>query len=328
MPEATTALKADASGHPDQAGERSRRSPARSDRAYWFVLYGIGIIFVAICATFLISTILNSLPAWRHSGFGLIFGTTWDPDNSQYGALPLIVGTLETSFIALLFAVPIGILVAVSIVHLVPVRLRTPLSSFVELLAAIPSVVYGMVGVLVLAPWFQQHLLPWLQSTTHNFVLFSGVAFSGYSVLLAGVVLFVMVLPTIVALSRDAIASVAHDQVEGAVSIGATRWQTIFRVVLPAARVGITGAVTLAAARALGETIAVAMVIGGAFKIHSSISQGGNTAAAAIATSWDGSTALTISALFALGVILIAITAAVNTAGRQMLSRANRGAQL
>lgn len=328
MPEASTALKADASKHRDLAGGPKWRSPARSDGAYWFVLYGMALIFIAICAAFLVTTVLNSLPAWRHSGFGLIFGTTWDPDNAQYGALPLIFGTLETSFIALLFAVPLGLLVAVAIVHLIPNRFRSPISSFVELLAAIPSVVYGFIGILVLAPWFQQYLLPWLKSTTHNFPLFSGAAFSGYSILLAGVVLFVMVLPTIVALSRDAIASVAHDQVEGAMSIGATRWQTIFHVVLPAARTGIIGAVTLAAARALGETIAVAMVVGGAFKIHSSISQGGNTMAAAIATGWDGATALTISALFALGVILIAITAAVNTAGRRMLSRANRGAQL
>jgi phosphate transport system permease protein len=137
-----------------------------------------------------------------------------------------------------------------------------------------------------------------------------------------------MVLPTIVALSRDAIATVPHDQVEGALSVGATKWQTLRKVVVPGARVGITGAVTLAAARALGETIAVAMVIGGNVHLSRSLAQGGTTIAAQIAQSFDGATALTISNLFALSVILIAITASVNLLGRRLLHRANRGAML
>jgi len=313
---------------PAPIGPARRKLPlAGSDGAYWGLLYGVALIFVVVCVALLWSTIDNSLPAWRHSGIGLIFGATWDPQQNLYGALPLIAGTFETSFIALLFAVPIGILCAVAIVHLLPRRLRTPLSSFVELLAAIPSVVYGVVGILVLQPWFQSNLDPWLQSTTHNFVLFSGT-FSGYGILLAGIVLFVMVLPTIVAFSRDAIASVPHDQVEGALSVGATKWQTIFHVVLPSARAGIVGAVTLAAARALGETIAVALVIGGSTRLSSSVLQSGDTLSAIIATTFDGASNLNQSALFALGVILIAITATVNAAGRQMLRHSNVGARL
>jgi phosphate transport system permease protein len=311
----------------DPARQRRKLPLAGSDGVYWAALYGVGLVFVGVCGAFLYSTIDNSLPAWRHSGLGLIFGTTWNPNANQYGALPLIAGTLETSFIALLFAVPIGILCAVTMVHLVPRRLRTPLSSFVELLAAIPSVVYGMVGALVLVAWFQSSLAPWLQSVTHNFPLFSGQS-SGFCTLLAGLVLFVMVLPTVAAFSRDAIASVSHEQVEGALSVGATKWQTIFRVVLPSARAGITGAVTLAAARALGETIAVAMVIGNSTTYSGSILKTGGTMAATIAVSWDGASALNISALFALGVILIAITASINAAGRQMLRRSQVGVTL
>ena len=294
---------------------------------YWGVLYGAAIVFAFICIALLLTLVVQSLPAWRNSGLGLFTGSTWDPINKQYGALPLIVGTLETAAIALLFAVPIGIAVALCIVHLLPAPLRTPFSSFVEMLAAVPSVVYGIVGLLLLAPWCQNVLYPWLNSVTHNFVLFSNVT-SGYSTLLAGMVLFVMILPTIMALSRDAIAAVPKDQVEAALSVGATRWQTLYRVVLPDARAGITGAVTLASARALGETIAVSMVIGGAFGLSRSLFGQGNTIAATIATSWDDSTALTKSALVALALILVVLTAFVNYVGRRLLARSTQGATL
>jgi phosphate transport system permease protein len=328
MPDAIDTVEPTAAAAPKDLATGARRAPvARSDRAYWGVLYVTTFVFVFICIAFLVTLISSSIPAWRHSGIGLITSSNWDPQNSDYGALSLIVGTLETSLIALILGIPIGITAAVSIVHLVPRRLQTPLSSFVELLAAVPSVVYGMVGVVVLAPYFQADVLPWLQSVSGGFFLFSGTL-SGYSILLAGVVLTIMVLPTIVALSRDAIARVPQDQVEGALSVGATKWQTLYRVVVPDARAGITGAVTLAAARALGETIAVAMVIGGNYHLSSSVAQGGATIAATIAQTFDGATALTISALAALAVILIAITATVNYAGRRMLHRAERGAYL
>lgn len=302
---------------------RVRKPRARSDFLYWGVLMVATGLFAVVTCTFLYILISSSIPAWRHSGISFIFGATWNPGAGTYGALPLIVGTLETTAIALILAVPMGFLVAIALVHLAPTRLRTPLSSFVEMLAAVPSVVYGIVGVLVLAPYFQQHFLPWLESVTHNFYLFSG-NFSTTSVLLAGVVLFVMVLPTIVSLSRDAIAAVPHDRIEGALSVGATKWQTIFRVVLPDARRGLTGAVTLAAGRALGETIAVAMVIGGYFHLSHSLLSGGTTLASSLATQWDDSSALTKSALGGLAIILIAITAAVNFAGRRMIRRASQ----
>lgn len=308
----------------DQA-RRTRRPSAWSDRVYWGILYGAAILFAFVCLAFLVTLVAQSLPGWRHTGIGLLWHSTWDPVNSQYGALPLIVGTLETSALALLFAVPIGIAVALAIVHLIPSALRTPLSALVELLATVPSVIYGIIGVIVLAPYCQNHLFPWLNSITHNFVLFSDVT-SGQSVLLAGMVLFVMVLPTIVSLSRDAIAAVPHDQVEGALSVGATKWQTLYRVVLPSARVGITGAVTLGAARALGETIAVLFIVGGSFTISASLFAHGNTIAATIATTWDDSTALTKSVLCSLALILIAITATLNYAGSRLLARSRKGA--
>lgn len=327
MPEATAAPERTAPRSTLLAGGRMRSS-ARRDLPYWATLYGAAAIFVVICGVLLYSTIWGSWPAWQHSGLGLLTGTVWDPGNGQYGALPLLVGTLETTLIALLFGVPMGVLTAVAIVFLVAPRLRTPMSSFVELLAAIPSVVYGFIGLLIIVPWGGNTLFPWLQSTTHNFILFSGEQPGGPSVLIAGIVLFIMVLPTVVAFSREAIAVVPDELIEGSLSLGATRWQTIFRVVLPAARTGIVGAVTLAAARALGETIAVSMVIGGSFTTSGSILNPGNTLAATIATTWDDASALTHAALLALGVILIVIAALINGLGRALIARGTRGARL
>lgn len=327
MPEATTTVEPTAQAAPEEPVRKRRRFLTGSDGAYWFVLYGVAFLFIAVCAYLIWGLIVQSIPAWKHSGGDLIWGKTWNTSTSQYGGLPLILGTLETSAIALLLAVPIGIAVAVSIVHLIPQRMRTPMSSLVELLAAVPSVVYGFIGVKILTGWNQATFFPWLKSVTNGFFLFSGTT-SGYSVLTAGMVLFVMILPTIVALSRDAIATVPHDQNEAALSVGATKWQSIRKVIVPGARGGITGAVTLACARALGETIAVAMVIGGSYQISKSLTQGGTTIASSIATQWDGASALTIASLLALALILIVITAAVNYAGRRMLARANRGAIL
>ena len=328
MPEATAApVRTAPRSEPRVEGPRVRTS-ARGDLVYWSTLYGVALVFLAVCGVMLYFTIQGSLPAWEHSGLGLITGSIWSPGSGDFGALPLIAGTLETSAIALIFGVPLGILVAIAIVHQVPTRLRTPLSSFVELLAAIPSIVYGFIGLVIISPWAGESLFPWLQSSTHNFVLFSGLEPAGPSVLLAGIVLFVMVLPTIVAFSRDAIAAVPHELVEGGLSLGATRWQTIFRIVLPAARTGIIGAVTLAAARALGETIAVSMVIGGAFTTSRSLLLPGNTIAAAIATGWDDATALTHSAFLALAIVLIVITATINWIGRSLIARGRKGATL
>jgi len=323
----TTDTAAPAATVKDPAG-RPKRRPAGSDTLYKSVLYGASGLFALVCIGFIWGVVSPSIPAWKASGLSIIYGTTWDPSSGTFGAFPLILGTVETTAIALFLAIPIGIGTALTIVHLLPRRVKIPVSSAVELLAAVPSVVYGMFGLVILAPIFSGHVEPWLASLTGGHFPFSGTP-EGISVLLAGVVLFVMVLPTIVALSRDVIDTVPHDQIEGALSVGASRWQMLYRVVLPGARTGIVGAVTLATARALGETIAVAMVIGGNPKLANSLFSPGSTLAATIATEFQGSTTQELAYLAALAVILMAITISVNSAGRRIIRRSSvKGALL
>jgi phosphate transport system permease protein len=281
-------------------------------------LYGASGLFGLIAVVFLISIIGSSIPAWRHSGLSLIYGSVWSQGSDTFGALPIIVGTLETTAIALFFAIPIGIGAAIAIVHVLPPRLQIFFSSLVELLAAVPSVVYGLWGLLVLAPWFESSIQPWLSDLTGRRFPFQG-SFEGVSLLLAGCVLFVMVLPMIVALSRDAIAVVPRDQYEGALSVGATRWQVMRKVVLPGARTGIVGAVSLATARALGETVAVALVIGLNPLFPNSLFSTASTLASTIALQFQDATPLQVSALGALAVILMVMTAVVNWVGRRLI---------
>jgi len=305
------------------AGER-KIFAAKSDFVHRGVLYGVSGLFAIICIVFLLSVIVSSIPAWKHSGFSLIYGTTWSQGTDSFGALPIIAGTLATTVIALIFSIPIGLGSALAIVHLLPQRLRLIASSLVELLAAVPSVVYGLWGLLVLAPWFQVTVEPDLAKLTASHFPFQAQR-EGISLLLAGSVLFIMILPMIVALSRDAIAIVPHDQFEGALSVGATKWQVLRKVVLPAARTGIVGAVTLATARALGETVAVALVIGLNPLFPQSVFSTASTLASTIAVQFQDATPLQVAALGSLAVILMFMTAVVNWIGRLLIRRAAVG---
>ena len=322
MPEVTTAPPL-ASGDELLTGGPQRFS-VKSDFAHWGLLYGVSGLFAVICAVFLISVIVSSIPAWRHSGLSIIYGRTWNQGTDSFGALPIITGTLATTVIALFFAIPVGLGTAIAIVHLLPAKLRIFASSLVELLAAVPSVVYGLWGLLVLAPWFQATVEPSLAKLTGSHFPFQAQP-EGISLLLAGCVLFIMVLPMIVALSRDAIAIVPNDQFEGALSVGATKWQVLRKVVLPAARTGIVGAVTLATARALGETVAVAMVIGLNPLFPQSFFSTASTLASTIAVQFQDATPLQVAALGSLAVILMVLTAVVNWIGRRLVRRAAIG---
>lgn len=300
--------------------EKTKVFSVKSDWGHWAVLYGVSGFFALICVVFLLSVVVSSLPAWRHSGLSIIYGTTWSQGTDSFGALPIIVGTLATTAIALVFAIPIGIGSALAIVHVLPARLRVFASSLVELLAAVPSVVYGLWGLLVLAPWFEKTVQPKLADISGSHFPFNP-PFEGVSLLLAGCVLFIMILPMIVALSRDAIVVVPHDQFEGALSVGATKWQVLRKVVLPAAKTGIVGAVTLATARALGETVAVAMVIGLNPLFPHSLFSTASTLASTIALQFQDATPLQVAALGALAVILMVLTAVVNWIGRRLIRR-------
>ena len=305
-----------------EVAERIRLS-ATSDRPYKYLLRGAAIFFGAVIVIFVWSVVSTAWPAVHEYGFKLVTGTQWISGTGPYGALPLILDTLITTLIALVIAVPIGLASALAILYLIPYRLRTGASSLVELLAAVPSVVYGLWGLTFLAPWLSNTVQPFLASLTGSRWPFSG-PHEGFSVLLAGLVLAVMILPTIVAISRDVISVVPNTLVEGGLSLGATRSQVFLKVVLPSAKTGIFGAIALGAGRALGETIAVAMVIGSNPQLPHSLFSTGATLASTIATEFGNATGGAGAALAALALMLMIITASVN-AGARLLTKRARG---
>ncbi|HEV2361701.1 MAG TPA: phosphate ABC transporter permease subunit PstC [Acidimicrobiales bacterium] len=289
---------------PDVAG-RLRRS-ATSDRPYQFVTRGVALVFGLVLAYFVWSVVHAAWPVLKQYNYHLITSSTFSVGNGPYGALTLILDTLITTAIALVIATPIGIGTALAILYTVPLRMRTALASIVELLAAVPSVVYGLWGVVVFNGLFK--------SVFHQTI--------GFSLFLAGLVLAIMILPTLVAISRDVLAVVPHDLTEGALSLGTTRSQTLTRVVIPTARTGLLGAIALGAGRALGETIAVAMVIGFNTYLPHSLFSTGATLASMIAVKFGEATTQDLSALACLALMLMVITAAVNAGARYLTSRA------
>jgi len=297
------------------------------DRYFRAFLAFVALVFCAVCVALVVTLVIQARPAFAHFGFSFLTGTTWDPVHVHYGALPFIIGTLETTAIALVLAIPIGLGTALFLVHVLPARIRSPLSTAIELLAAVPSVVYGLWALLVLAPWVRTIIEPALAAITGGQGPFSGVQL-GVGLLLAGLVLSVMVLPTMVAISRDVITAVPGEQVEAAYALGATRWQVMWRVALPSARVGLLGAVTLAMGRALGETIAVTMVIGNSTAIAHSLFAPAATLASIIANQFTEATEpFHLASLIALGVVLLAVSILVNTAARLLVrSVGTRGA--
>lgn len=296
--------------------------PHLSDRTFRGLLAVAVAVFVGLVVWFVVAIVLQARPAFSTLGFSWIFQKTWNPGHHQFGLLPAIVGTVETTAIAMVLALPIGLGTALSLAYLVPDRLRPPLSTAVELLAAVPSVVYGLWGLLALAPIWRSTVEPFLTSALGWTGLFNGPN-SGQGVLLAGCILFVMVLPTMVAISRDVLVVVPKEQVEGAMALGATRWQTLRRVVVREARSGILGAFTLATGRALGETVAVAMVIGNSPYLAHSLKSTAVTIPALIVNTFGEATGTTLSVLFGAALVLLVIGMAVNSAAR-LLVRATR----
>jgi len=241
---------------------------------------------------------LNARLAFETFGLGFVTGTTWDPVRDVYGALPYVAGTLASSFLALLIAAPVGVLAAVYVAELAPRRVGVALTFLIELLAAIPSVVIGLWGVFVLSPFLRATVESWIVDTLGWIPLFRGPAF-GIGLFAAGVILAIMILPTIVSISREVIVAVPRSQREAMLALGATRWEVVSGAVLPYARSGIIGAVILGLGRALGETMAVTMVIGNRHDISLSVLQPGYTMAAAIANEFaEATTDLYLSALF------------------------------
>jgi phosphate transport system permease protein len=259
---------------------------------------------------------INSTPAIHKFGLGFLTGRTWDPVSGEFGALPFVYGTLVTSALALLMAVPLGVGAAIFLSELAPPRISNALTFVIELLAAVPSVIYGLLGIFITAPFLRQYGEPFLKRTLGFLPLFQGPMY-GVGMLAAGFVLAIMVVPFVISLSREVLMAVPVDQREAALGLGATKWESTWQVVVPYARLGIMASIFLALARALGETMAVTMVIGNDPRISSSLFAPGYSIAAVIANEFAEATAdLHLQALIELGLVLFALTIVINGLAR------------
>ena len=286
------------------------------------------IAVLLILGAVIVSLISGSLPALRAFGLNFVVEERWNPVTERFGALAPIYGTLVTAFIAMLIAVPVGLLIAVFLTELCPPLLRRPIGIAIELLAGIPSIIYGIWGLFVFAPFLQQTLQPFLITIFGNIPILSSVFAGppyGIGVLTAGLVLAIMVLPFITSISRDVFDAVPPVLKEAAYGVGCTTWEVVRYVVLPYARVGVVGGVMLGLGRALGETMAVTFVIGNAHRISASILAPGTTISATIANEFTEAVGdLYTSSLIALGLILFVITFIVLAAARYMLLQIER----
>lgn len=283
------------------------------------MLVALGTIALVLLIAFELWT--GSASARQAFGLHFLTSTTWDPVHQQFGALPYIFGTVVTALLALIIAGPLGVGTAIFLTELAPPRLRTPVSFLVEMLAAIPSVVYGLWGLFILVPLIRTYVEPALGSSLGFLPLFQGPPY-GVGLLAASLILVIMILPTIAAISRDIIRTVPHDQREALLALGGTRWEVISRVVLPYSRSGIIGALILGLGRALGETMAVTMVIGNRGEVTSSLFALGDTMASVIANQFtEASGNLYIASLVELGLILFGVTVLLNVLARLLVWR-------
>jgi phosphate transport system permease protein len=312
---------------PSAGPSRPARSFAQRLRAGDEVAY---MITLAAATSILLITGLLVFELYTNSRlslgkFGWSFLTTqvWDPVADQYGALPFIYGTLVTSALGLIIAVPLGVGAAIFLAELAPPSISDGLTFLIELLAAVPSVIYGLLGVFVLIPILRQ-VEPAIRAVLGWTPLFQG-PFYGVSLFSAGVVLSVMIVPFIISISREVILSVPNDQREGALALGATRWETTWDIVLPYAKTGIFGSIFLALARSLGETMAVTMVIGNDPKIKASLFAPGYSIAAVVANEFTEATGqMYTSALIELGLVLFALTIVINAVARILVAAGDR----
>jgi phosphate transport system permease protein len=298
------------------------------DKVYGWLTWGCAIGVLIILGGVIVSLFIGSMPALREFGFSFLTEQRWNPVTEKFGALAPVYGTVVTSFIAMLIAVPVGLMIAVFLTELCPKMLRRPIGIAIELLAGIPSIIYGIWGLFVFAPFLQDTLQPALITIFGNVPVLSSVFEGppyGIGVLTAGLILAIMVLPFITSISRDVFEAVPPVLKEAAYGLGCTTWEVVRYVVLPYTRVGVIGGVMLGLGRALGETMAVTFVIGNAHKISSSIIAPGTTISATIANEFTEAVGdLYTSSLIALGLILFVITFFVLAAARYMLLRIER----
>ncbi len=303
----------------------SLERPAHGDRVFRGLLT-LGALAVPVLLAFLVYELwTGSALAMARFGLGFITSSTWDPVAEEFGAAPLVFGTLLSSFLALLIAVPLSLGVAIYLSEFAPKAIRQPIAFLIGLLAAIPSVVYGLWGIFVLIPLLRTTLFPFLRDTLGFLPLFQGPIY-GPSMLAAGIILAIMVMPYIMSVSREVLLAVPNTQREAALALGATRWEAVVTAVVPYARSGIIGAVILGLGRALGETMAVTMLIGNRHEVSASLLAPGYTMAAAIANEFSEAVGdLHLSALAYVAFLLFLVTVVVNALARLLIWRVARG---
>ena len=294
------------------------------------------VVTFLFASSVVLVTILLVFELWhgsllpRHKfGLGFFFTSVWDPNADDFGALPFIYGTLVTAFVSLAIAVPLGIGAAIFLAELAPQKISDTLQFFIDLLAAVPSVIYGLLGVFIIVPLMREYIQPFLKATLGFLPLFTGPAY-GIGFFTAGIVLAIMVIPYIVSVSREVLLSVPRDQREAALALGSTRWESTWKVVVPFARTGIMGSIFLALARALGETMAVTMVIGNTPTISASLFSPGYSIAAVIANEFSEATGdLYLQSLIELGLVLFILTFILNGLARLLIIlTAQRGSEM
>jgi len=319
-------------GHSALPKQRSRQKVlARlrfTDNAFRLVTRAAAIAVLVILGGVIISLLVGSLPALRSFGFSFLYEQRWNPVTEKFGALAPIYGTIVTSIIAMVIAVPVGLLIAVFLTELCPPSLRRPIGIAIELLAGIPSIIYGIWGLFIFAPFLQGTLQPFLIGLFGGVPvlssLFEGPPY-GIGILTAGLILAIMVLPFITSISRDVFEAVPPVLKEAAYGMGCTTWEVFRYVVLPYARVGVIGGVMLGLGRALGETMAVTFVIGNAHKISGSLLAPGTTISATIANEFTEAVGdVYTSSLIALGLLLFVITFIVLACARLLLAQVER----
>ena len=289
------------------------------DRILRAVLRGAALALVLLVVGMVAEMLLQAAPSIRAFGFSFFYTSTWDPVAERFGAVPFVFGTLVSSLLALLIAVPLGLGAAIYLAELAPRWMRSPMAFLVELVAAVPSVVYGLWGIFVLAPLLRTWVQPALGKTLGFLPLFQGPPY-GVGMLAAGIVLAIMVVPFITAVGREVLLAVPNTQREAALALGATRWETTRIAVLRYGRSGLIGAILLGLGRALGETMAVTMVIGNRPEVALSLFAPGYTMASVIANEFSEATSdLYLAALIEIGLLLLVVTVAVNGFARLLV---------
>jgi phosphate transport system permease protein len=286
----------------------------------WSFAFLVLILLVAV----MISLIIGAFPAFQKFGISFVWTEAWNPVKEQYGALAPLYGTIVTSVIAMVIAVPVSLGITIFLTELCPTYLRRPIATAVELLAAVPSIIFGMWGLFVLAPLMQKYIEPALIATLGNIPIIGGLFQGppyGIGIMTAGIILSAMVLPYMVSIMRDVFETVPPQLRESAYGLGATTWEVVKNVVLPYSRVGVVGAFMLSLGRALGETMAVTFVVGNAYHIKTSILAPGSTISASLANEFAEADGMQLSALLANGFLLFVLTFSVIGVARFMLLR-------